>query len=83
MADAWARQVEAKMDRGEFVDLKEAEQKTLGELRRLSTWHGRRRRQKCFNFGRTSGVRPPPKTGTILASRMLSMIFRSFTKNSI
>ena len=31
-ADAWGRQVEAKMDRGEFVDLKEAERNTLGDL---------------------------------------------------
>jgi hypothetical protein len=31
-AEAWARQVEAKMDRGEFVDLKEAERNTLGDL---------------------------------------------------
>jgi integrase len=31
-AEAWARQVETKMDRGEFVDLKEAERNTLGDL---------------------------------------------------
>jgi hypothetical protein len=31
-AEAWARQVESKMDRGEFVDLKEAERNTLGDL---------------------------------------------------
>ena len=31
-ADAWARQVEAKMDRGEFVDLKVAERNALGDL---------------------------------------------------
>jgi hypothetical protein len=31
-AEIWARQVEAKMDRGEFVDLKEAERNTLGDL---------------------------------------------------
>jgi hypothetical protein len=38
------------MDRGEFVDLKAAEQKTLGELRRLFTSHGRRRRQNALTL---------------------------------
>jgi hypothetical protein len=50
LAEAWARRVEAKMDRGEFVDLKAAEQKTLGELRRLFTSHGRRRRQNALTL---------------------------------
>ncbi|MFM0211306.1 site-specific integrase, partial [Paraburkholderia sediminicola] len=31
-AEAWARQIETKMDRGEFVDLEEAERNTLGDL---------------------------------------------------
>lgn len=31
-AEAWARQIETKMDRGEFVDMKEAERNTLGDL---------------------------------------------------
>jgi hypothetical protein len=65
-AEAWGRQVEAKMDRGAFVDLKEAERNTLAQ-------------QVAIQFARAnvaSSAKADPRTGVKKPKRVwpLSLI---------